>query len=391
MSYRTIFFAFLLLGCSSSDPAADPGPSGGAAGASGNGGSATGGSGGTGGGAAGAPGGGGSAGTPGSGGTTNDVGMFVAQGHMGRTVRSCDDGKTWIDDTSDDSAARCFENGFDCDHNAAAANGIAFHQGAFYATFGWGEPGGIRKSTDGVSFTTVLTDTTFGGVAASADMVLGAARAPQASQDQGATWVQEPSLDIGNIWNIREAAYGEGRFVMVGNDGDNRVIAVSADGKTFDLPTIPAGCNISFYRSGGIAAGGGAIVISDGGAMACRSTDAGATWNTVDMGSDFGSLLINDGTRFMAYKNGALLSSGDGASWKETPTTPGNLALGAIAASDHGSYVGVRGGWDSWYEKQRFYRSDDGVIWEELPAGSYSGGHPIIHIAYGKVPASVCP
>ncbi|MEZ4219799.1 MAG: hypothetical protein R3B13_02640 [Polyangiaceae bacterium] len=392
----TFLLCFLgLLGCSGEDAASQPNGSGGSSGAS------TGGAGAGSSGAAGASGGqagaatGGNAGngaSAGSGGNT--VGMFVAQGHMGRTLRSCDDGETWIDDKSDDAAAKCFSGSVDCDHNAGAANGIVFHQGAFYATYGWGTPGGIRKSADGVQWEEVLTGTTFGGIAASPSLLVAAAREPQTSADQGGTWSKQASLSIGNIWNIREAAFSggaDGRFVMAGNDGADRVIAVSADGKNFDAPSFPGDCDVSFYRSGGIAAGAGAIVISDGGAKACRSTDAGASWSTVDIGSDFDSQLLHDGKQFVAYKTGTRLSSVDGAVWQSTPTVPGSLSLGVIAVSDQGTYVGVRGGWDTWYEKQRFYRSADGIAWQELPAGSFSGGHPIIHMAFGRVPAALCP
>jgi hypothetical protein len=382
---------FLLVGCGSDD--SSNAAAGGAAGAAAGGAAGSGGSAGSaaGGGAGGTAGGGGGSGGAGAGGAV--VGMFVAQGHMGRTTISCDDGKTWTHDQSDDDAARCFESGFDCDHNAGAANGIVFIGGAFFATYGWGTPGGVRKSSDGKAWTEVLGGTTFGGMAAGNGVVLGAAREPQTSSDQGSSWTKQSSIPLGQIYNIREAHFtggGDGRFVLVGNDGASRAIAVSADGKSFTLPSVPPDCDISFYRSGGIAAGGGAIVISDGGAKACRSTDQGATWASVDMGSDISSLLLHDGARFVAWKQGALLESSDGQSWKQSPTTPANLNLGAVAASDAGTYVAVRGGWSNWYDKQRFYRSDDGITWNEIAAGNYTGSHPIIHIAHGKVPPSAC-
>jgi len=52
----------------------------------------------------------------------------------------------------------------------------------------------------------------------------------------------------------------------------------------------------------------------------------------------------------------------------------------------------VRGGWQVWYDQQRFYRSADGVRWETLAAGSYVGSHPINFIEFGYAPAgTVCP
>lgn len=380
-------------GCGSDDAA--PANAAGSAGASSGGASGSGGSAGSAAGSGGVAGntGGTGASDGGAGTGGNWVGMFVAQGHMGRTIVSCDDGKSWTGNQSDDDAARCFESGFDCDHNAGAANGIVFAGGAFFATYGWGTPGGVRKSSDGKIWNEVLTGTTFGGVAASEQLVLGAARDPQTSADWGDNWTQQASIPLGQIYNIREAHFtggSSGRFILVGNSGANRAIAVSTDGKSFSLPSVPADCDISFYRSGGIAAGGGAIVVTDGGAKACRSDDQGATWARVDMGSDVDSLLLHDGTRFVAWKQGTLVESSDGQVWKQSPTTPANLQLGAVAVSDAGTYVGVRGGWSNWYDKQRFYRSSDGSSWDEVASGSYTGSHPIIHIAYGKVPASAC-
>ena len=91
--------------------------------------------------------------------------MFVAQGDVGRTAVSYDDGYSWIGDESDDAAVVCFTDGTDCDHHSGAARGLAFGDGWFLATFGWGTPGGIRRSADGIAWEPVLTGTTFGGIA----------------------------------------------------------------------------------------------------------------------------------------------------------------------------------------------------------------------------------
>jgi hypothetical protein len=51
----------------------------------------------------------------------------------------------------------------------------------------------------------------------------------------------------------------------------------------------------------------------------------------------------------------------------------------------------VNGGWDQWYERQRFYRSTDGVTWDELAAGAFTGGHPVRFAAAGAVDVGTCP
>lgn len=324
------------------------------------------------------------------------VPMFVAQGHVARTILSCDDGQSWIEDQSDDDTIRCFESGFDCDHHPGAANGIVWHDGAFFATFGWGMPGGVRRSRDGIAWEEVLAGTTFGGLAAGAGRVIGAARTPSASVDGGDTWTDLPEIPLQNIYNVREstfAPYAEGRFVLVGNDGDARFIAVSSNGgDSFDLPAVPAACNISFYRSGGIAFGAGAIVVSAGGPEACLSTDGGGTWSVVDVGGTFESSILWSGGSFWAWGGGQVFTSADGAAWASQPMTPGNVDIGPAAVSPGGTFVAVRAGWNQWYDSQRFYRSTDGVSWTEVAAGSFSGGHPIVHVAFGYgEPSASCP
>lgn len=387
--------ALVLVACGS-DGGDDKGATGGTSGSGATGGTSTGGSsnGGTSG-DGGTSGNGGTGGNTGGGGGFNLIPMFVAQGHMGRTTISCDLGQTWIEDKNDDPNVICFD-GTDCDHNPGAANGITWVEGGgFFATFGWGDPpGGVRKSLDGITWDPVLTGTTFGDIAAGLGKVIGAARQPKATANLGADWTDLEYLDIGDIYNIREGAFASvngGRFVFAGNDGDNRVIAVSNDGVTFSTPTFPADCDVSFYRTGGIAAGNGAIVITSSGVTGCRSADGGDTWETVNIGSGFDSLLLFDGTQFVGWGGGKKWTSSDGASWTSTDTTPGNIVLGPVAVSDPGgTYVGVSGAWGADYENQVFYRSTDGIIWTE--STSFTGGHPIVDMAFGFVPPSAsCP
>lgn len=336
----------------------------------------------------------GSSGTGGAGGAHPGlVPMFVAQGHLGRTMISCDQGATWVANRSDDDAARCFANGVDCDHSPGAANGVAWGDGWFYATFGWGQPGSVRRSHDGVTWEKVLNDTTFGGMAFGDGKVLAGSRYPRLSADDGATWTELAEVPL-DIWNVREVAFApfeNGRFILVGNDGETRRIAVSADdGKSWKLPTVPADCAISFYQSGGIASGKGTLLVTDGGAHVCRSVDGGASWTTGDLGGDIESHLVWTGKEFMAWGGGVLRRSADGVSWTSQPISP-SVNIGNVAVSDDGAFVASGGGWDTWYEKQKFYRSADGVTWKEVPAGSFVGSHPITAMAFGwGMPSAAC-
>ena len=304
------------------------------------------------------------------------VPMFVAQGHVGRTMISCDRGKSWVANRSDDDAVVCFANGVDCDHGPGAANGIAAGDGWFYAT--WEK---------------VVNDTTFGGMAFGDGKVLAGSRVPRVSADDGATWTTLAEVPL-DIWNIREvafAAHDTGRFVLVGNDGDTRQIAVSSDGgKAWNLPKVPDGCDVSFYRSGGIAYGNGVLLVTDGGAHVCRSVDGGATWTAGDIGGGIESQLLWTGKEFMGWGSGMLRRSADGLTWKAQAISP-NVNIGTAAVSDDGAFVAAGGGWDTWYEKQKLFRSDDGVTWQELSAGSFTGSHPITAMAFGwALPSAAC-
>lgn len=111
------------------------------------------------------------------------VPVFVAQGHAGRTVRSCDGGERWIDDQSQDGAIRCSTDGFDCDHHPGAGKGIVYGREHFFATFGWGSPGGVFRSADGARWEPLLEATTYGGIGFGSNALVVGARNARRSTD----------------------------------------------------------------------------------------------------------------------------------------------------------------------------------------------------------------
>jgi hypothetical protein len=385
---------------------------------SGEGGSGPGGGGGQGGqgqgGQGGGPGGGGQGGQGGGNVDPNLVSIFVAQGHMARTIVSCDDGMTWVGNRSDDDAYPCFSGpGFDCDHNPGAGRGIAYGNGYFVATFGWGYPGSIRRSKNGVDWETTLPGKTFAGIVFGDGVFLAGERPPQISDGSGAMWAQGGDPDSA-VWNTRRTGFAPhdgGRFLLAfgGNEGND--LNVSKDrGATWTRPTtLPSACAGDIQWEGGFAYGNGAIVVLGGKGVACRSLDGGDTWTESNIGGGVGARLLWTGSEFVTWgrdSNFAAMrfTSTDGATWTATPTevrkknadgttqTSPGPNLGAVDRSDAGTYVGVNGGWTDWYEKQRFYRSTDGITWDELPAGSFVGSHPISFITHGLAEKSaVCP
>ncbi len=311
---------------------------------------------------------------------------------MGRLTVSCDGGRSWVAQRSDDESARCFQDvgggTLDCDHSPGAARGVTYGDGHFFATFGWGEPGKIMGSADGVTWERVHEGGTFGGLGYSAGRVVAAARDALSSSDFGATW-SEPVYTGLSGWNVRRAATA-GDLVVIAGDGDGDVadVLVTSDGgQTFFEPEeLPAGCGADIMHNGGIAYGGGTIVLVGQMGVTCASTDGGRHFKAGTVGSQVDSHVLWTGSEFMAWSYGTAHRSRDGLTWTSEPTTPNDLGLGAVASDGRGTLVGVRGGWMVSYEDEVFYRSADGVTWER--AESFEGSHPVIHMTFGYVEES---
>ncbi|MBL8952147.1 MAG: hypothetical protein JNK82_15300, partial [Myxococcaceae bacterium] len=80
--------------------------------------------------------------------------------------------------------------------------------------------------------------------------------------------------------------------------------------------------------------------------------------------------------------------SDDGLSWHERALTPTGVSIGGVAFSpDTGTFVGVTAGYFNGYAAQRFYRSQDGIAWEQLPTSATVQSHPILGISWGRIEA----
>jgi hypothetical protein len=327
--------------------------------------------------------------------------VFVAQGHVGRTVLSCDGGKTWVAEHSTvsqlqgvaEADLRCWRdnvdpNGapfeLDCDHSADPGRGISFGGGQFLATFGWGDPGRVVRSADGVDWQVVLSDTTFGGVAYAQGVWILGGRYARRSTDGGVTFEDEKDTGLEG-WNVRRVGSTSGfgqRVILVGEAGD--AVVSSDGGQSWWTPGVfPAGCGASIQTEGGIVSDGEVWLVIGGDGSVCRSTDGGETWEAGSIGTELSSHAVFDGESFKVWSRGTLHSSEDGVSWSSQPTSPADVSIGPVAADAQGRLAAVRGGWDVWYEDQRFYYSEDGVNWTE--ANEYWGGHPIRALASGEV------
>ena len=317
------------------------------------------------------------------------VGVFVAQGHEGRITRSCDDGLTFPYNHSQDDAFLCFSDAeHDCDHSEFAGRGLAFGAGSFVATWGWGHPGKLQRSTDGKDWTDVMTETpTFADVAFGNSLFVACGNPTRVSSD-GATWQVggELSFDF-NYRGIEFVPAGGGTFIVTGESGEQRGISLSHDGKVWTAPSDrPATCGQELR---GIAGSPDVIVIASAQGHVCRSVDGGDTWSLIPVAERLTSQPLWTGSEFWIYSGNELYKSADGEVWQSTPISPQNIQIGNLARSPTGTVLAANDGWQVWYEKQRLYRSTDGVSFTVLePDVSFQGSHPLNFVSFGYVPAS---
>jgi hypothetical protein len=352
------------------------------------------------------------------------VKIFVAQGSLGRTTISCDDGRTWVGNHSWDidgdpllcgkkQSGICYGTGtcsytIDqqcvdrqcCNDTPDVAKGVAFGNGTLVATWGWGSPGAVRRSVNGIDWVTTHSNDSFGGLAFGGGRFVAASRAPFYSTD-GTAWTAGGAADFRNadgtiMWSVRRFAYADvagGRFVAVASGDTSNDMLVSSDGGvTWWRPSVrPATCATAVSTYGGIVSGNGVIVIVSQDATACRSTDGGKTWSVSPTGlTQILSHGVWTGTEFRFWGDDMyMVSSADGATWTKTPmATP--TRLGPVARSDGGTLVAVGNVWEG-YDQQTFYRSTDGLTWDKLPPTAFVPSHGIFYIAYGEAePSPAC-
>ena len=91
------------------------------------------------------------------------------------------------------------------------------------------------------------------------------------------------------------------------------------------------------------------------------------------------------------YSRGTRHRTTDARTWTSTTlmdgsgTTQSSLAIGAIGRSPDGTFVASNAGWKQWYERQRFYRSTDGLRWTTLATDDFAPSHAIRFITWGEV------
>ena len=330
------------------------------------------------------------------------VPMFVAIGKFGRITTSCDDGRTWGFNRSDDDSASCV--GIDCDHHPGSSTGLTYGDSWFFASFGWGDnPTRVMRSQDGVTWETVYDARGFSlaGLAWAGDRLVGGDVTPRYSLDRGATFMAAAWPDYHvpdgawpNSRAIGYAPYGGGRIAVVAAEGGGAwsdTVVSSDQGLTYQHPTtFPTEC---LGHSPSLTYGNGVWLETWGtSGYVCRSTDGGDNWTAIQpdpsrTGGNSGAVWT--GSEFFYYVGNRGFRSPDGSTWTGFDVS---FEVGAIARDPGtGTFVGIDGAWGHWYAEQRFFRSADGVVWEELGTGAFVHGHPIGRVLFGYgAPSAMC-
>ena len=275
-------------------------------------------------------------------------GVFVAVGYGGRTIRSVDDGRTWVDDHA------LIANGVD---DKFLLRTVVWGGGKFVA-LGWR----AMTSTDGATWTDLgLTGVNWIGAARhgnGAFVGVGGYGLRAASPD-GLKWTGK-SIDTAASHSVFGLAFSGITFVSCNDDGAR---AYSADG---NLWAFSGG---STTRSSGIALGNG-VFVAIGGPNVLRSTDDGRTFQDVaTLATAAGNVIFAQG-HFTALGDGHIFTSSDGLTWNDH-IVPGDQR-GPVAYG-HGTYVRLGAA--------ARMRSSDGLTWTS--ASSSAGPNHLMAIAFG--------
>jgi hypothetical protein len=334
--------------------------------------------------------------------STTYTDVFLASGHMGRTIFSCDDGKTWIHDMSDNDSVRCWVDGdpnyVECDHTPNSGHGVDFGDGFFYANFGWGYNGSLRRSSDGVHWQIIKSNAWGGGVAYSQGSLYLDWGNGFLSNDQGLTWINN-NMNPLQGFDHAKTYRTQDKIVSMGNANGSKTFALSADGgKNWQYP---ATLQVGWLRKVVHGAANQIVVIgvleTSNVGYSAVSLDDGLTWIIKQQGQglDWNNLHYAK-NKFVSWANDKFWQSSDGLNWTATniivdENVNKKLPYGISSYNPAtGTFVFISNVWAGYYDKQKAYRSTDGIHWYELSTSNFKGGHPLNDIVLGKIETKYC-
>ncbi len=294
--------------------------------------------------------------------TPRTNGLFVAVGHDGLRMTSTD-GSDWLN-------VRTGKEG-------EVYRASAFGGGRFATVGSYGGSNIFAGSADGVAWETRTLDAKYSkylrgmGYGRGEFLAIGGDPGSVGSSSpllvrssDGVGWSDYVSLPGKHI--LRRLAFGDGRFVAVGDRGRR---STSTDGQDWldapDVRAIDTLVDVAF---------GGGVFVGVGLHGLRMSTRDGLNWGHRQVGEEGEHLnsVVWTGSKFVAVGAGATYFSTDGETWERKPNRDAPLT----AAFGAGIFVGAR-----W--KGRLLRSDDAIEWREV----YKSDHHVEAIAFGEVAA----
>ncbi len=324
--------------------------------------------------------------------------IFMASGHGARTVMSCDDGLTWINDRQDVGA-------LDNDHSTTASRGIDSEGGYFFANFGWGYNGTLRRSRDGVNWDVVHDGSWGGGIAVGKSLILHVTEGQNwyTSSSVGASWTRLVNSNINSVNTLISypAVVKLNNKIFV--TGRNTALGISYDeGNTWAVIPNAYTANAegrSFAEGNGIIISQSflrATATTSAAASVIRSIDNGKTWATYPLPFNLGKLHF-DGSQFVSLASAKVWRSTDGINWTSKPiivdgkAPPSWWSIVSQFNVKTGTYVGILKVYGRTGALQFAYRSTDGESWMTLNPEKYTGGFTMHTITVGEIESKYCP
>ncbi|MCH9682687.1 MAG: glycoside hydrolase [Deltaproteobacteria bacterium] len=319
--------------------------------------------------------------------------VFVALADGGWTATSCDGGQTWVQQALSDKMG---------DHTPwTAFGGLAFGNDAFVAGLGWGAPGYLLYSSDGISWEplpaerfmadgqVVGYDSYTAAVAFDGrEFVAFSSLAWRSST--GTHWEQVDlqlppgadqlrqlrGFDDGVLVAAVESQSGQGHpvgnFVVVTQDGGDSW----TEGTGYD-----GACSGAIQHWGDIERADGVLLV--GTRDVCRSLDLGQSWDVLvdPLGEDIQDLFA-DAQGFGAVAGSRVFHSDDGLSWTQVADVGSPLAK-AAHGRDAWAAVGATG--------SEFFWSDDGLRWQPGTLQTPPGPDVYVRDMVVGYPSRGCP